>query len=244
MSSKIKILFVLVKDQEKLCEAIYSTQHYNDWQRIAQSSKQYESDDIAQNAFLYVIDRWIGVFDPVNLEHWIELKSQMRNLYGYGVDRVLRKALSMDQSSSNDVDEATNPILLSISSSTSTEPLQGMIEDEEQLFLQKKQLKHIQENSFSMALAYVQLFESLKPKLLKYTYLNIADYMKMSYSWLRECINRAEKLQRTQHSLFDNIEYASVSHLRSWRKFKLERKVQPKFTPVLENQLNLFQHRF
>ena len=48
MSSKIKILFVLVKDQEKLCEAIYSTQHYNDWQRIAQSSKQYEADDIAQ----------------------------------------------------------------------------------------------------------------------------------------------------------------------------------------------------
>ena len=234
---------MLVKDQKKLCEAIYSSQHYEDWQRVAQSSKQYEADDIAQNAFLYVIDRWIGIFDPVNPEHWIELKNQMRNLYGYGVDRVIRKALSMDQSSRNDPDEAINPILLSISSPASTEPLQGMIDDEEQLFLQKKQVKQIQENSFSMALAYVQLFESLKPKLLKYTYLNITDYMKMSYSWLRKCIYRAEKLQRTQHSLFDNIQYASVPHLGSWRKFKLERQVQPKFTLVLENQLNLFQHR-
>lgn len=74
-----------------------------------------------------------------------------------------------------------------------------------------------------MALAYVQLFESLKPKLFKYTYLNIADYMKMSYSWLRECLKRAEKLQKTQHSLFDNLEYAPDQYLGSWRKFKLER---------------------
>ena len=28
----------------------------------------------------------------------------------------------------------------------------------------------------------------------------------------------------------------------SWRKFKLEKRNQPKFTPVLENPLNLFQH--
>jgi hypothetical protein len=52
---------VLVKDQEKLCEAIYSTQHYNDWQRIAQSSKQYEADDIAQNAF------YITIYIKINL---------------------------------------------------------------------------------------------------------------------------------------------------------------------------------
>ncbi|MGE8644583.1 hypothetical protein [Acinetobacter vivianii] len=94
-----------------------------------------------------------------------------------------------------------------------------------------------------MALAYVHLFESLKPKLIKYTYLSIADYMKMSYSWLRECLKRAEKLQKTQHSLFDHLEYAPVQYLGSWRKFKLERQSQPKFTPILENQLSLFQHR-
>ena len=36
---------------------------------------------------------------------------------------------------------------------------------------------------------------------------------------------------------------ASAQHLGSWRKFKLERQNQPKFTPVFENLLNLFQHR-
>lgn len=235
---------MLAKDQKKLYQLIYSVEHYKDWQKIALSSKQCEAEDIAQDAFLFIVEKWVGEFDSYNPEHWVELKHKMWNLFVHGTDRIIKYALSFDQSSRNDPDEAINPILLSISSPASTEPLQGMIDDEEQLFLQKKQVKQIQENSFSMALAYVQLFESLKPKLLKYTYLNIADYMKMSYSWLRECINRAEKLQRTQHSLFDNIEYASVPHLGSWRKFKLERQVQPKFTPVLEHQLNLFQHRF
>ncbi|MEO3356319.1 hypothetical protein [Acinetobacter haemolyticus] len=235
---------MLAKDQKKLYQLIYSVEHYKDWQKIALSSKQCEAEDIAQNAFLYVIEEWIGVFDPSIPEDWIELKRQMRNLYGYGVDRVLRKALSMDQSSKNDPDEAINPLLLSISFPTSTEPLQGMIDAEDQQTLQNKQVKQIQENSFSMALAYFQLFESLKPKLIKYTYLSIADYMKMSYSWLRQCLKRAEKLQKTQHSLFDDLEYAPAQHLGSWRKFKLSGLRQPKFTPVLENQLNLFQHRF
>ena len=36
---------------------------------------------------------------------------------------------------------------------------------------------------------------------------------------------------------------ASAQHWGSWRKFKLVRQNQPKFTPVFENLLNLFQHR-
>ncbi|QHI08819.1 hypothetical protein [Acinetobacter haemolyticus] len=234
---------MFAKDQKKLCEAIYSSQHYKDWQKIAKASKQCETNDVAQDAFLFIIEHWTKEFDLTNDEHWHELKHKMWNKFVHRADRLLKNAFDFDQGARNDLDEAINPILLSISSPTSTEPLQGLIDAEEQQTLQKKQVKQIQENSFSMALAYVQLFESLKPKLLKYTYLNIADYMKMSYSWLRECIKRAEKLQKTQYSLFDNIEYASVPHLGSWRKFKLERQVQPKFTPVLENQLNLFQHR-
>lgn len=233
---------MLPKDQEKLSKIIYSPDHFKDWQKIARSSKQYEANDIAQEAFVFVVKEWVGEFDVSNPEHWIELKHQMRNRYGYGVDRVLKKALSMDQTSRNDPDEAINPILLDISSSTSTEPLQGIIDDEDRQTLEKKQIKQIQENSFSMAFAYIQLFESLKPKLIKYTYLNIADYMKMSYSWLWRCLKRAEKLQQTQHSLFDNVEYAPAQYLGSWRKFKLERQNQPKFTPVFKNQLNLLQH--
>lgn len=148
------------------------------------------------------------VFDLCNPEHWVELTQKMWSLYGHGGDRVLKNALSMDQTSRNDPDEAINPILLGISSPTSTEPLQGIIDDEEQQIRKEKQVRKIQENSFSMALAYVQLFENLKPKLFKYTYLNIADYMKMSCSWLRQCLKRADKLHKIQHSLFDHIEYA------------------------------------
>lgn len=235
---------MLQKDQIKLFEIIYSSEHYRDWQKIARSSQQCDANDIAQYAFLFVIEKWVGEFEASNPEHWTVLKHKMWSLHGYGADRVLKKALSVDQTSRNDPDEAINPILLAISSSASTEPLQGMIDDEDRQILQKKQEKQIQENSFSMALAYVQLFESLKSKLIKYTYLNIADYMKMSYSWLRHCLKRAEKLQRTQHSLFDNIEYVPVQHLGSWRKFKLDRAKQPKFTPILEGQLSLFQHLF
>ncbi|ENU27906.1 hypothetical protein [Acinetobacter modestus] len=235
---------MLPKDQEKLYKMIYLPDYYKNWQKIAQFSKQYDANDIAQNAFLFVIDQWIGGFDLCNPEHWVELTQKMWSLYGHGGDRVLKNALSMDQTSRNDPDEAINPILLGISSPTSTEPLQGIIDDEEQQIRKEKQVRKIQENSFSMALAYVQLFENLKPKLFKYTYLNIADYMKMSYSWLRQCLKRADKLHKTQRSLFDHIEYAPTQHLGSWRKFKLERRNQPKFTPVLENQLSLFQHRF
>ncbi|WP_411956096.1 hypothetical protein [Acinetobacter thutiue] len=122
---------MLPKDQEKLCKIIYSPDHHKDWQKIARSSKQYDANDIAQNAFLFVIDKWMDEFDLCNPKHWVELKQKMWSLYGHGVDRVLKKALSMDQTSRNDPDEAINPILLGISSPTSTESLQGMIDVEE-----------------------------------------------------------------------------------------------------------------
>ena len=233
---------MLPKDQDKLSKMIYSSEHYKDWKRIARSSQQYEANDIANDAFLFVMEKWTDEFDLSNSEDWAELKHQMWNKYAYGIDRILKSALNIDKSSKNNCDEAIHPILLGISSPASTEPLQGIIDDEDQQILAKKQEQQIHDNSFSMALAYAQLFESLKPKLLKYTYLNIADYMKMSYSWLRRCLKRAEKLQKTQHSLFDSLEYASLQHLASWRKFKLSRTKQPKFTPILENQLKLFQH--
>jgi len=196
-----------------------------------------------QDAFLFITEHWTGEFDLANNEHWDELKHKMWNKFVHGADRLLKNAFDFDHSIRSDLDEAINLLLLSLSSPISTEPLQRILDAEDQHIQQNKEIHQIKENSFSMALAYVHLFESLKPKLIKYTYLSIADYMKMSYSWLRECLKRAEKLQKTQHSLFDHLEYAPVQYLGSWRKFKLERQNQPKFTPILENQLSLFQHR-
>ncbi|WP_151715436.1 hypothetical protein [Acinetobacter sp. TUM15071] len=235
---------MLEKDPNKLSQVIYSSQNYKDWHKIAQASKQCEADDVAQDAFLFIIEHWNGEFNLANDEHWNELKHKMWNKFVHGADRILKNAFDFDQSTRNDLDEAINPILLTISSPTSTEPLQRMLDAEDQHIQQNKETHQIKENSFSMALAYVHLFESLKPKLIKYTYLSIADYMKMSYSWLRQCLKRAEKLQKIQHSLFDNLEYAPVQHLGSWRKFKLEKRTQAKFTPTIVNQLNLFQQRF
>jgi len=196
-----------------------------------------------QDAFLFITEHWTGEFDLANNEHWDELKHKMWNKFVHGADRLLKNAFDFDHSIRSDLDEAINLLLLSLSSPISTEPLQRILDAEDQHIQQNKEIHQIKENSFSMALAYVHLFESLKPKLIKYTYLSIADYMKMSYSWLRECLKRAEKLQKTQHSLFDHLEYAPVQYLGSWRKFKLERQSQPKFTPILENQLSLLQHR-
>lgn len=235
---------MLAKDQNKLSQVIYSSQHYKDWQKIARASKQCESDDIAQDAFLFIIEHWTGEFDVANNEHWDELKHKMWNKFVHSADRLLKNAFNFDHSTRNDLDEAINPILLTLSSPASTEPLQRILDTENQHIQQNKETHQIKENSFSMALAFVHLFESLKPKLIKYTYLSIADYMKMSYSWLRACLKRAENLQKTQHSLFDNLEYAPVQYLGSWRKFKLQGRRQSKFTPLLVNQLSLFQHRF
>lgn len=234
---------MLAKDQDKLYQVIYSPQYYKDWQKIARASKQCEANDVAQEAFLFIIEHWTGEFDLANNEHWDELKHKMWNKFVHAADRLLKNAFDFDQRTRNDLDEAINPILLSLSSPTATEPLQRILDTEDQHIQQNKETLQIKENSFSVALAYIHLFESLKPRLIKYTYLSIADYMKMSYSWLRECLKRAEKLQKTQHSLFDHLEYAPVQYLGTWRKFKLERQSQPKFTPILENQLSLFQHR-
>lgn len=234
---------MLPKDQNKLFELIYSLDHYKEWQKIARASKQCEASDVAQEAFLFVIEKWVGEFDLSSLEHWNELEHKMWNHFVHGADRIFKYTSSFDQSSRNDPDEAINPILLGISSPVSTEPLQRMLDQVERQLQQKKQAQQIKENSFSMILAYVQLFESLKPILLKYTYLNIAAYLKMSYSWLRRCLKRAEKLQKIQPSLFDRLELPRVEDLGSWRKFKLDKIKPPKFTPVLENQLDLFQHR-
>ncbi|ENU29137.1 hypothetical protein F991_03269 [Acinetobacter sp. CIP-A165] len=220
-------------NQGELYKIIYSSNHYKNWQTIARASKQCETEDVAQEAFLFVIEKWNGEFDLSNSDHWNELTHKMWNYFVHSADRTLKYALSFDQTARNDPDEAINPILLGISSSPSTGPLQRMIDDEDRQKLQKKQEKQIQENSFSMALAYVKLFESLKPKLIKYTYLNIALHMKMSYSWLRQCLKRAEKFQKTQGSLFDNLEDAPLAqYLGSWRKFKLDGK----------NNLNLHQY--
>lgn len=222
---------------------INSAQHNKDWRRIAYSSKQCDTEDVAQQAFLFVITDWSGEFNIFDSQHWDELKRKMYNHFVHGADRTLKWALSFDQSTRNDCDEAINPLLLGLSAASSTEPLQHILDDLDQQVQQKKQTQLIEENSFSLALAYVQLFESLKPTLSKYTYLNIAAHLKMSYSWLRECLRRAEKLQKTQASLFDGIESLQVEGLASWRKFKLNKIKHPKFTPVLENQLNLFQQR-
>lgn len=197
-----------------------------------------------QDASLFIIEHWTGEFDLANNdEHWNELKHKIWNKFVHSADRLLKNAFNFDHSTRNDLDEAIKPILLTLSSPASTEPLQRILDTENQHIQQNKETHQIKENSFSMALAFVHLFESLKPKLIKYTYLNIADYMKMSYSWLRECLKRAKEFPKNQHSLFDNFEYAAVQSLRGWRKFKLERQSQPKFTPIVENQLSLFQHR-
>ncbi len=234
---------MLAEDQNKIYQVIYSPQYYKDWQKIARASKQCEANDVAQEAFLFIIEFWIGEFDLANNSHWEELKHEMWNKFVHGADRLIKNAFDFDHNTRKNLDEAIHPILLDVSSPISTEPLQSILDAEVQHIQQMTETQQIKENSFSVVLAYIHLFESLKPKLIKYTYLSIAEYMKMSYSWLRECLKRAERLQKTQRSLFDNFEYAPVHYLGSWRKFKLQSRNQLKFTPGLENQLTLFQHR-
>ena len=94
---------MLPKDQNKLFGAIYSLDHYKEWQKIARASKQCEASDVAQEAFLFVIEKWVGEFDLSSLEHWNELEHKngitlFMVLIGYlNMLQVLIKVLEMIQ---------------------------------------------------------------------------------------------------------------------------------------------------
>jgi hypothetical protein len=212
-----------------------------DWRRIARASKQSQAEqDVAQQAYMHIIGDWMAWFDMSNTEHWGRLKDEMFNHF-MKVARQIPKGLSIDQASGNNPDKFTNPYLLELSALKSSEPLQHLIDAEDRHVSEEEQDRQIQANSFSIAVAYVELFERLKPKTEKYTYLNIAAVMKMSYSWLRRCLNRADELLKNQTSLFDGIEgILMMNELGSWRRFKITR--DSKSAPVvLHGQLSLFQ---
>lgn len=227
-------------EKNRLAQVIYSPEYFIQWRRIALASKQFEANDIAQQAAIYVFGDWAEWFDMANVEHWNLLKDELFRLFMRSTDRAVKVALRFDHSFRNDLDASTHPALLQAKASATHEPLQQLLDAEEYLITQKKQTKHIAEHSFSMILAYIELFERLKSKTDKHTYLNIAAEMKMSYSWLRQCLNRAEKFLKIQPSLFDGIEYIlATDTLESWRRVKIIRDSKP--TPmVLVGQLNLF----
>lgn len=230
------------KEKNQLALLIYSPERLKDWRRIARASDEHSAMDVAQEAFAYVLENWLDApFNFSDDHHWQILISHMYNQHVKFAEKTNRFAQSFDQPFKGDPDSSINPLLLDTKAHESSEPLQQMIDQEEQQTLGNEQEKQIQANSFSMVLAYVEMFERLKPKTEKHTYLNIAKLMKMSYSWLRECLNRAEKLLKTQPSLFDGVECVHINdELRSWRKVKITRDSKSAST-VFVGQLNLFQ---
>lgn len=227
-------------EKNRLAQVIYSPEYFIQWRRIALASKQFEANDIAQQAAIYVFGDWAEWFDMANVEHWNLLKDELFRFFMRSTDRAVKVALRFDHSFRNDLDASTHPVLLHAKASATHEPLQQLLDAEEYLITQKKQTKQIAKHSFSMILAYIKLFERLKSKTDKHTYLNIAAEMKMSYSWLRQCLNQAEKFLKIQPSLFDGIEYIlATDTLESWRRVKIIRDSKP--TPIVLGQLNLFQ---
>lgn len=215
------------------------------WQRIARDSGEHQKEDIENEALIFVVTEWkvaiFGSFDINNIEHRKYLYGAMHQKFVEFSEKNIKYAQRIGQPARNNPDPSTHPVLLHAKASATHEPLQQLLDAEEYLIIQKKQTKQIAENSFSMILAYIELFERLKSKTDKHTYLNIAAEMKMSYSWLRQCLNRAEKFLKIQPSLFDGIEYIlATDTLESWRRVKIIRDSKP--TPiVLVSQLNLFQ---
>lgn len=227
-------------EKNRLAQAIYSPEYFIEWRRIALASKQFEANDVAQQAAIYVFGDWADWFDMANVEHWDLLKDELFRFFMRSTDRAVKGALRFDHSFKNDPDASTHPLLLGAKASATHEPLQQLLGAEDCITKEKEKTKHIEENSFSMVLAYIELFERLKSKTDKHTYLNIAAEMKMSYSWLRQCLKRAEKFLKIQPSLFDGIEYIlATDTLESWRRVKIIRDSKP--TPIVLGQLNLFQ---
>jgi hypothetical protein len=216
------------------------------WQKIARDSGEHQKEDIESEALIFVITKWnievFGLFDIGNEEHWKYLYGAVRRKCVEYTEKNIKFAEKIYQPAKNDMDEATNPILLGLKVSESFEPLQRLIDQQEEQENQQKLKQQHEENSFSMILAFVELFEALKPKTLKHTYVNIASQMKMSYSWLYRCLRYAKELQKVQPSLFDGIEDISqIAQLGSWRRFKITRNSFKSAPVVLIGQLNLFE---
>ncbi|WP_034280213.1 hypothetical protein [Alkanindiges illinoisensis] len=215
------------------------------WQCIAKDSGEHQKEDIENEALIFVITEWkvavLGSFDINNAEHRKYLYGAMHKKFVEYSEKNIKYAARIDQPLRNNPDATTHPILLQAKASDAHEPLQQLLDAEDNLITEKIQIRQIAENSFSMVLAYIELFERLKSKTDKHTYLNIAAELKMSYSWLRKCLNRADKFLKTQPSLFDGIESVLVTDkLESWRKVKIIR--DSKSAPVvLHAQLSLFQ---
>lgn len=228
-------------EKNRLAQAIYSPEYFIEWRRIASASKQVEADDVAQQAAIYVFGDWADWFDRANVEHWDLLEDELFRFFMRSTDRAVKGALRFDHSLSNNPEASTHPLLLGAKASDAHEPLQQLLGADDYIIKEKEKTKHMEENSFSMVLAYIELFERLKSKTDRHTYLNIAAVMKMSYSWLHQCLNRAENFFENQPSLFDGVEYIlATDKLESWRRVKIIRDSKP--TPmVLVGQLNLFQ---
>lgn len=228
-------------EKNRLAQVIYSPEYFIEWRHIALASKQFEAHDVAQQAAIYVFGDWADWFDMANVEHWNLLKDELFRFFMRSTDRAVKGALRFDHSFRNDPDASTHPLLLGAKASDAHEPLQQLLGADDYIIKEKEKTKHMEENSFSMILAYIELFERLKSKTDKHTYLNIAAVMKMSYSWLHQCLTRAKKLLKIQPSLFDGMEHVlKTDKLQSWRRVKIIRDSNP--TPVaLVGQLNLFQ---
>lgn len=45
-------------EKNRLAQAIYSPEYFIEWRRIALASKQFEANDVAQQAAIYVFGDW------------------------------------------------------------------------------------------------------------------------------------------------------------------------------------------
>lgn len=234
----VRIFYMSHIDSVKLYEHI--CQHLPSWKRIARQSGEHEADEIANEAWLFIIKEWNKEpFDINNPEHWDCIQSIMYNRFVGFAEKNLKYATHIDQTIKHNDNEMAHPLLNQLTAAEYNEPLYQLIEEEKQQENWIAQNKAINQYSFSKLVAFWVFFQSLDPMSMS----EKAQLMKMSQSWLYCCINFAKVLKRDQPSLFDSIETAPLAvHLKSWRSFKITRG-QFKAAPIASKwlQLKLFE---
>ena len=202
----------------------------SEFQRISRQSKgQHDADDVLNTTYLIAVI-WDPPFEIENPEHFKRLCGWVYNkLIGYA-EKNIDYGMSIDQTFQDDEsNERQSPFYNQLVANTSDAPLEALLtlETHYEESLEPDRLLSL---GYAKIVGYMLLLREFHND-----HKTLATSLMISTSWFYRCIRLATKLRSRQLSLFDSTEceqLPSLSQLKTWRTFKIQRV----------NQNNQLQH--
>ncbi len=147
--------------------------------------------------------------------------------------RLRRTAIRLDDFGNDDDDGGKSNWLESLTASEEADPFVQLCRKEE---MQEKEDRL--KASYSEAAAYFLSQENLKSRRL-----NIAEYLALSWRWVRHKMKRARDWVQRQSSLFDGIEVIDDNFLPIPNRLKYQKPLSREERAALEHQKRLLQKK-